>query len=359
MIHGGDVYTDGILKGKELIDYSSNINPLGIPQGFKENILKALDALTRYPDIQYRSLKEDLANYNNINKEYFILGNGAAEIIDLTISQEQSILIIAPSFGEYECSARKNNCKIIYSYLRETYIENIGYTLDYDYEDIMNKIKEVDAIVIGNPNNPNGEIIKKDKFIEVLSYCNDNKKRVIVDEAFIEFIGDMSKSLINYIEKYSCLVIIRALTKFYAMPGIRFGYGICSDKKYLEEIRKKQLPWNINTFAEFAVSEVLRDSDYINKSIKWIKEERKFFLTELKKIELFERVYETSGNFVLCKLRNLSDEKLYELTLQRGLLVRKCGSYEGLNNRYIRLAIKDRELNLKVLQIFKSIEGEV
>ncbi|MEG2353471.1 MAG: histidinol-phosphate transaminase [Clostridium sp.] len=357
-MHGGDVYTNGIFMEKELLDYSSNINPLGVPKSFENNINKALDALIRYPDLQYRELKKSLEDYTGVNSEYFVLGNGAAEIIDITISRLESILIMAPCFGEYEESAIKHNCKVEYSYLVEESIDNNIFSFNYAYEDIIKKLEKVQGLIIGNPNNPNGSIIDKDRFISILDYCENNKKTVIIDEAFIEFVADMGKSFINYIEKYKCLVIIRAITKFFAMPGIRFGYGICSDVNYIATLHKYQLPWNINSFAELAVNEVLKDEEYIEKSLRWILEESSFFYEKLRNVHLFEKVYKSSGNFILCKLKDITDEELYKLALEKDLLIRTCGSYRGLNSKYIRLAIKDRKNNLKVIDIFKNIVKE-
>ena len=150
MIHGGDVYTDGLLKGRELIDYSSNINPLGVPKSFIDNISEAVIALTRYPDIQYRDVLKALKEYIDCPEEYFVLGNGAAEIIDLVIACHKSLLIVVPSFVEYEIDAKKWDCSIEYSYLKEeinekNLLKHEYEQLSYDYEDILNKLQKVEA----------------------------------------------------------------------------------------------------------------------------------------------------------------------------------------------------------------------
>lgn len=347
MIHGGDIYTNGILKGVELIDFSSNINPLGIPESFKNNINEALNNCTRYPDIKYREILKSLSCYTGVEEENFVLGNGAAEIIDLCIACFKSILITVPSFAEYDIDGKKHGCKIEYSYLNK-------YDMSYNYEDILKKIKYSQALVIANPNNPNGGVINKDKFKSILDFCEKENKTIIIDEAFIEFVGDNEKSFVKYIENYKCIFIIRALTKFFGMPGIRFGYGISKNKHLLESIREKQNPWNINCFAETAVKYVLKDKKYIEDSLTWINTERKFLISELKNIEFIDKVFETNANFLLVKLKYIDCNKLYDYCLEKGILIRKCNNYRGLNEYYVRFAIKDHEKNTILINLLKE-----
>ncbi|MGH4052442.1 MAG: pyridoxal phosphate-dependent aminotransferase [Clostridium sp.] len=366
MIHGGDVYTNGLLKGKKLIDYSSNINPLGVPKSFTDNVNEAVSALTRYPDIQYRDVLKSLNEYTGCSEEYFVLGNGAAEIIDLVISCHKSLLIVVPSFVEYEIDAKRWNCRIEFSYLKQNKDENVLLKheydqLSYDYEDILNKLQNVEGLILGNPNNPNGNIIDKNEFHKILKYCDSNNKVIIIDEAFIEFTGDAGHSFLNEVKDYKCLFIIRALTKFFAMPGIRFGYGISSNNDLIKRMKDKQNPWNINCFAQVAACHVLKDELYIEKSKEWIREERPRFMKLLKNISFINKVFSTFGNYVLCKLdghtfeRGLNSEELYKLCLVRGFVIREVDNFRGLNNQYIRLAIKDNERNEKLITVFKNI----
>lgn len=361
MQHGGDIYTDGILKGRKLIDFSSNINPLGIPESFLNHIDEAVKNLNRYPDAKYRELKVNLKEYINkspvlfndkkeqefVNEECIVVGNGAAEVIDLVISQFKSILIIAPSFGEYEEDAIKWGLNIRYSKLTES--------MEYNYEDIMTKLPNVDALIIGNPNNPNGSIINKENFKKILHFSEQNGKKVVIDEAFIEFVGDMNQSFVDEIKNYKCLFIVRALTKFYAMPGIRLGFGLCSDTQFVEEIKLRQNPWNINSFAEIAAKYVLKDKEYVQRSLNWIREERNYLTKKLKAIPFIDKVYETHGNFILCKLNGLSCHKFYDMCLNKDIVIRKCDNYKGLGKEYVRFAVKDRSTNYILIETIKNL----
>lgn len=346
MLHGGDIYTDGLLKGRELLDFSSNINPLGVPKSFTDHIEEGLSSLTRYPDIKYREVLKNLSRYTGIKEEYFILGNGAAEVIDLAISSFYKILLTVPSFAEYEIDAAKWGCEIQYSYLTED--------MDYDYEDILDKLQFSEALVIGNPNNPNGNIIDKNKFQEILDYCEEKGKCIIIDEAFIEFTGNTAYSFTSELEKYNCIFIIRALTKFFAMPGIRFGYGICGNETLLKDIRGKQNPWNVNCFAELAVKYVLKDEEYINASHQWIKEERNYFISKLSSLKIIDEVYRSYSNYVLCRLKNINEKELYDYCLDKGIVIRKAGNYRGLDGSFVRFAVKDRSSNERLLETLSS-----
>ncbi|MBV4418216.1 aminotransferase class I/II-fold pyridoxal phosphate-dependent enzyme [Clostridium tyrobutyricum] len=350
MEHGGDIYTEGILKGRNLLDFSSNINPLGVPKSFRDNIDKALNVSNIYPDEEYRNLKHNIRNYLHkgiIENENIVLGNGAAEVIDLVIKNSKSICIVVPSFIEYEKNALKWNCNIIYSKLKGN--------MDFDYEDIESKLKFSNAVIVGNPNNPNGNILDKKKFMKIVKYCNKNGKTIIIDEAFIEFTGNEQYSFLNELENYKCIFIVRALTKFFGLPGIRFGYGISTNKYLIQNIKTNQNPWNINCFAETAVKYVLKDGEYIHKSLKWISDERKFMKSQLNKISIINKIYNTYANFILCKLKSIDCMTLYDECMKNGAIIRKCNNYRGLDNNYIRLAIKDREKNQQMLDILSRI----
>jgi threonine-phosphate decarboxylase len=366
MEHGGDVYSNGLLQGRKLLDYSSNINPLPLSTLFLYHIGEGLNKICLYPDVKYRDLKDDLLLYlknseqyfsvedsdtlylNSISRNNILVGNGASEVLDLIISSLKSITITVPSFVEYEAFSEKHKLEIHYSGLNKD--------MEYDYSDILLKLKDTEGLILGNPNNPNGCIINSKEFVKILDFCEDNNKLVIIDEAFIEFVLAYEQSFIRYIDKYSCLVIIRAITKFYGMPGIRFGYGITRNNKILNFLEKNQNPWSVNCFAEVAVKYALVDEEYINKSKIWIREERNFLIKELENIKYIEKAYQSHGNYFLCKLKYINSNNFYDFMLQEGILIRNCSNYRGLDNSYVRVAIKDREANMVFIEKLKLLE---
>lgn len=348
--HGGDIYTEGRFKGIKLLDFSSNINFIGVPDSFKDNIHRALEDITSYPDLKYREIKLHISEYlkHGIKEENIILGNGAAEIIKLGISTLKRPCIVVPSFSEYETAANSYSKEIVFSHLDEDF--------GYNYGDILDKLRECDGLVIANPNNPNGGIIDRDAFEEVMDYCEENEKRIIIDEAFIEFVSKDNQSFIDKCIDYKCLFIIRALTKFFGMPGVRFGYGISSDRNLINRLSKDQIPWNINTFAETAVKYVLRDEEYINKSKVMLEKEKTYFVQELRKLKFIDKIYEGHANFLLIRLKGITGEEIFNYCISRDVLIRRCSNYRGLDDSFIRLAIKGREDNNRLLGIFKDLQ---
>lgn len=349
--HGGDIYTEGILVGRELLDFSSNINPLGVPKSFHEHLEEGIKAITRYPDIEYRQLKNSICTYINkpyIKEDNLLLGNGAAEIIDLAIGGFKSILLIVPSFSEYENSALKSKVNITYSCLKSD--------MSIDYEDIFIKLEEgcIEALVVANPNNPNGAVIDKTRFKPIMELCRSKHITIIMDEAFVEFAGNNCISFIEDMGVYENIFIIRALTKFFALPGIRFGYGLSRDQNLIKSIKEKQYPWNINCFAETAARYVLKDFEYIEKSMQWIAEELPYLTKELKRLKIIEQVYESSCNFILCKLRGITDAELYNYCMSKGVAIRRASNFRGLSSSFVRFAVKDRKSNEKLLNILKD-----
>ncbi|HAR84919.1 MAG TPA: aspartate aminotransferase [Clostridium sp.] len=365
--HGGDIYTEGTLIGRKLLDFSSNVNPISVSRDFKENIGEALEKVPLYPDIKYRELKNNLLNYlfnsneyfngnaygkehfNSIGIENIIVGNGAAEILDLVISYLNSITIVVPSFVEYEDFSKKHKLDINYSFLNEF--------MEYDYEDIFTQIQNTEGLIMANPNNPNGCIIDHCKFKNILDYCEAHNKLVIIDEAFIEFVLDNNKSIINYIHNYSCIVIVRAITKFFSLAGVRLGYAISRNNKLLDFIICNQNPWTVNCFAEVAAKYALFDEKFIDESKNWLISERGFMKKSLNDINIIQKVYESKANYFLCKIKEITSSELLKQLMEKGILIRNCNNYTGLNDSFVRVAIKTRDMNETIIKALSEISN--
>ena len=378
--HGGNIYKVFREKNiKEILDYSSNINPYGIPESLKSRIIENLEILERYPDPDYVELREKLANLNNVNLSDIILGNGATEIIFLfmKVINPKKILIVSPTFGEYERAVKavgtsRNSIDLSCSDDNKN-IENKEIEIEYfelkesdDFKlnigNLKNQLeKKYDLLIICNPNNPTGKFLKLAQTEEILKECNKYDTKLFIDEAFIEFLADgMKESIINTEENKKNLFVTRAFTKFFAIPGLRLGYGMYFDKELEQKISEKKEPWSVNNIAELAGLTVLDDTEYIEKTLKWITKEKIYMYEKLNEISGI-KVYETEVNFITGKI----DEKLFseglnvkilrEKMLEQGILIRDASNFKFLDERFFRLAIKDRESNKRVIEVLREI----
>ncbi len=343
--HGGNVKEisrKNKLEYNKILDFSANINPLGMPSSVRQAIIENLDEIEKYPDITYFDLKRAIGKFENINKENLILGNGAAEVLFNVVRgiNPSNTLILAPTFSEYEEATKAINGNIIYYKVKE---EDDFYIQDNILDYITNKL---DLIFICNPNNPTGVITPKELLENVLIKAKKNNVKVLIDESFLDFIEGNS-SMISYINEYENLIIIKSLTKLFALPGIRIGYGICNNTVLKEKIEKISPAWNINILAEIATKTALKDKDYIKESIQFIKDEKEYLYNRLKGINGL-KVYEPSVNFILLKILIKIDLKT-EL-LKNNILIRSCNNYEGLDNSYYRIAVRTHEENSELIK---------
>jgi len=382
--HGGNIYKVFREKNlKEILDYSSNINPYGIPESLKSRIIENLEILERYPDPDYVELREKLAHLNKVDMSDIVLGNGATEIIFLfmKVINPKKILIVSPTFGEYERAVKAteisgDTVSLSSSNGDNKNIENKKIEIEYfelkesdDFNlnigNLKNQLeKKYDLLIICNPNNPTGKFLKLAQTEEILKECNKYDTKLFIDEAFIEFLADgMKESIINTEENKKNLFVTRAFTKFFAIPGLRLGYGMYFDKELEKKISEKKEPWSVNNIAEMAGLTVLDDTEYIEKTLKWIAEEKIYMYEKLNEISGIKS-YETEVNFITGKI----DEKLFseglnvkvlrEKMLEQGILIRDASNFKFLDERFFRLAIKDRESNKRVIEVLKEIFRE-
>lgn len=347
MEHGGDLLSYEKYYDGELIDYSSNINPLGPPKGLDKVLGDSFKNLEAYPDIKYRRLKKSIANYLNCHENNTVVGNGAVELIDNFIILAKRVLVCTPSFSEYEKRAIVHGKEVI----------RIPYNPDFTIDSLTigNKIEKDDLLILGNPNNPTGLRIDKIELIMLYNLIKKSDANLLLDEAFFEFCpADYDSIELFRQTNYENLGIIRAATKFFALPGIRLGYG-CTSTALAQKITNIELPWSINSFAEAAGNFIFNDKEYIEESKGYIEEERKYIHQELSKLSSI-KVYLTETNYILIKLLKWNEEYVFNFFLKRGIVIRKCSSFIGLDNSFIRVAIKNRESNIRLIEIFNELE---
>ena len=382
--HGGNIYKIFREKNiKEILDYSSNINPYGIPESLKKRITENLEILERYPDPDYVELRQKLSNLNKVNLSDIILGNGATEIIFLfmKVINPKKILIVSPTFGEYEravkATERVEDSSILGNSNKKKYdeksfgkqkieIEYFELKENDDFKlnihNLKNELeKKYDLLIMCNPNNPTGKFLKLDETEEILKECNKYNTKLFIDEAFIDFLKDgIKESIINTKEDKQNLFVTRAFTKFFAMPGLRLGYGIYFDKKLEKRISEKKEPWSVNNIAEMAGLTVLDDTKYIEETLKWIAEEKTYVYEKLNEINGI-KPYKTEVNFITVKIENnfilkgLNVKILRGKMIEKGILIRDASNFNFLDERFFRLAIKDRKNNDRVIETLKKI----
>ena len=348
--HGANVDNMAKKFGKnenDIIDFSSNVNP-HIISDLGKYVLEGLEKSRSYPDINYTNLRNNISDYIKVDSELIIPGNGATEIIYLLMkSIKRRLAILNPTFSEYGRGAKLNNLEIIDFHLKE---EN-NFSIDLD--EIQKNMDKFDSLFVCNPNNPNGKV--KD-LNELLDLRIENDKLLIVDETFMEFVGEEEKySLINKIEQTPNLFILKAVTKFFGMPGLRLGYGVTSNKQIIKNIYEYKEPWTINSFAENLSNYLFKDKEYINGSKNYYINERKFMLEELRKISRL-KVYDTDTNFVLIKLDDDEANSLkLELFEKYNILIRDASNFIGLDKSYIRVAIKSHNDNKVLIESLRKI----
>lgn len=344
LLHGGNIYDENIQKlhretGGEVLDFSANINPLGIPGNVRLAVIEALDKARHYPDPLCRSLKGALSEEYGLNTEYFICGNGGADLIyRLAYAlRPKKALLTAPTFAEYEEA------------LKQTGTECVFYRMQEDLqvrEDILELMREnLDVMFLCNPNNPTGLLVDQELLLRILERAEQQKILLVLDECFLDFTGQEERSLIPCVERYAKLFILKSFTKMYAMPGIRLGYGISADHSLLQKMEAAGQCWGVSVLASEAGIAALKEREYKKKSIELIKKERIFLKRGLDSLGL--KVWDGQADYLFFQAPGIED--LYERLLPHGILIRRCGNYRGLDATFYRAAVKDHEANVKLL----------
>jgi threonine-phosphate decarboxylase len=296
----------------DMLDFSVNINPLGCP--VKIDGLDIETLIENYPDSHCNSLREKLSEKWGVPKEFIVCGNGASDLIMRICAalRPKRVFALAPTFSEYE------RCVKLFG----------GILANENY----------DTAFICRPNNPDGKLVSEDIIIDML------KKGVIVvvDECFIEFTE--FKSLIYLTEKYRNLILLNAFTKIYAMAGLRLGFAVCSDTKLIEKISFHDSAWCVSGIAQKIGIEVLKNLNFIAETRKFIAEEREFMLRKLSDLGL--ECYDSKANFIMIK----SQKPLFKGLYKKGIAVRDCSNFTGLDEHYIRIGLKKHDDNVKLIE---------
>lgn len=339
------------LKKEEILDFSSNINPFGASNKAKRSVIEKIDQVSIYPDPEYHELRGAIGEYAECNMNNIVLGEGATELISsyINIINPKKALILYPSYSEYEKDLNKIGCEV------HKYFAKKENDFKVDVEDFKKEINSgnYDLVIICNPNNPTGFCFKREEIENILK---STKTAVMVDETYIEFADKKEFSSASLVDKYENIFLIRGTSKFFSTPGIRLGYGIISNEEVKREILKKIPLWNINILATIMGEVMFRDEEFIENTLVHVKKEIKNLIEKLKTID-YIKVYETKGNFILCEISSgKKATELYNILATKGMIIRDCASFEGLDENFFRVCILKTEDNKKLIDEMKKIK---
>ena len=341
-IHGGDIYRNRIE-----LDFSVNINPLGIPETVKEALHKAVENCDRYPDIDGEELKKAVSRMLEVPAEYLLFGNGASELFMACVHgiRPGRTVIPVPSFYGYEYAAGAAGGEIVYYGMRE---ENV-FRLGEEFFSVLTQ--DTGLLFVANPGNPFGTLMSREYLRKLLSHCRERGIYVVLDECFIEFC-EGNRSFTDEMEEYDNLILVRAFTKIFAIPGVRLGYLVCSNRKLLGGIAGQLPEWNLSVFAQAAGCACAAQKEFLIKTAGYVAKERQFLAEGLKGAGI--HVISGEANFLLV----YSGEDLYGKLLKKGILIRDCGNYRGLSKGFYRIAVKSRKENETLLKAIEECARE-
>jgi threonine-phosphate decarboxylase len=394
--HGGDIYRlaeELKIQERKIIDFSTSVNPLGVSKKVKAEIRKHLKYLHSYPDAEAIKLRKRLAQYHGIAPEMILCGNGSTELIYLIARtlKPKKVLIPAPTFSEYERAVLISQESGVGSQQSETikykpeltYLnlhEEDGFEINPD--EFIAKMREnrnselrtqnselyANMAFLCNPNNPTGLLLKKDSVLKIAETARDLSCTLVVDEAFIDFcMGDcprftdraerggrigtvLESGVIKDVENNPYLIVLRSMSLFYALPGLRLGYGVFP-RHLIGRLKENKEPWTVNSLAQRAAVVALKDKVYRDGTFRLMKEEKKFLEKSFKKIGI--EFFHTDVNFYLIKISNAYE--ICQHLKKKGILVRDCSNLRGLDNTYIQVAIKSHKENTILIKELSTV----
>lgn len=352
--HGGDLQTASALYGiqpHEFIDFSANINPLGPPEVIGKIVREQWIIIESYPDPVCRNLRQKLAQKWKIPEESILIGNGAAELIELVIrwKKPKRTALVRPSFSEYEQAVQKINGRI----------HDIWLDAKTDFEVVpeptFEAMEKADALFLGNPNNPTGKLVCP-TLLQNLSAMANARKTLVLDEAFLSFVeNEQEHSLLQEASQTEGVFVIRSMTKFFAIPGLRLGF-LVGHPDAIRSIKSLQTPWSVNSFAQIVGEAVLEETAYMQQTRLWLKQELPWFRNQLTNLGL--HVVPSQVNFLLFQLPSAFGMNIQTLQQQlgkRGILIRDASRFTGLDHRFGRIAVKKRKDNEILIKKLREI----
>ena len=351
--HGGNVIEFSRRYGIDaasIMDFSANINPLGYPSRVREALIREVDSILNYPDLTSFELVSGLSQYHGIVQDCILVGNGSTEFIYLipVVFKPKKALIVVPAFSEYENGLKMVDCQV--SYFQTT--QEADFSIDIPA--LCSTIEEgFDIVYLCNPANPTGCLTPTDDIRNIITCAGKAGAIAVIDEVFIDFVEEAS--IKRDILRFDNLIVIRSVTKFFGIPGLRIGYIIAS-QPCIEKIRQNRPPWSVNALGEKAALEALSDKDYIRDTREYVTAEREFLRDELDGIPGL-KTYNSAANFVLVSMDSqisMNAKELTERLAQHGILIRDCSNFQCLGRHSFRIAVKRHEENIVLIERLKE-----
>ena len=348
-VHGGNLAWAASLAHcapAELLDFSASISPLGPPRCVREAVQADFLSVRDYPDPAYGELRGAIAHHHQVPIEYVMPGNGAAELITWAardLAALQACFCLSPGFSDYDRALNAFGRQLIGLPFRDsTSWEELLLSQSMDLAQC--------GLLLNNPHNPTGELFSRDRIYPFLSRMG----LVVVDEAFMDFLPpERAQSTIDWVSEFENLIVIRSLTKFYSMPGLRLGYAIAQPKT-LNRWQQWRDPWSVNTLAISAGIAALQDRDFQQKTWDWLSAANPQLFKGLSKISGLSPV-PGCVNFLLVRCEKSVVALQAALLKQHRIYIRDCMSFEGLGDRYFRVAVKLPDENARLVAAIADV----
>lgn len=343
-VHGGDIYRNDVA-----LDFSVNTNYLGMPPKVREALAAAVSDSSRYPDMQCETLAKAVSGFLKeqdgavLTRQQMLFGNGASELLLAAAHalRPGTVLLPVPSFGGYRLAAQAAAADIVPVLLRR----EDGFAVRAD--ELIPHLKEADLLILANPNNPTGRRIAPDELAELLTACGKAGTAVLLDESFIDFCG-AGCSLVSQLGQYPHLLIVRSFTKIFSIPGVRLGL-LLGGGELVSRVRAQIPEWNVSVFAQAAGIACCEETDFCRRTAEGLAPLRRELASGLERLGL--EVFPSDANYLLFRDPSWPSRDLYRALLRRRILIRDCGSFEGLEGRgFFRVAVRTQEENRILLR---------
>lgn len=351
--HGGNLRAAAERYGireSELLDFSANINPHPLPADLAQLVADNFDVIKHYPDPDYKRLRGILAGYHELDPDCLVLGNGVSELIPALIRaiRPARVVVVGPAYAEYEAAAATAGSPI------ERVLMTAADGFAVDANRIAAAARSGDLVFLGNPNNPTGRLAGRAELLAIAESLLARGVTLAVDEAFIDFAGDEGLSLARAAAEKPGLAVLRAFTKFWGMPGLRFGWLIAAEE-LAARVRDQLPPWNINFMVEPVVRRLLPDDEFRKQSLELVRAARTELQTGLRALAWLAP-FPSEANFILVRIKggHGTAPDLAGYLGRQGILIRNAGNFAGLDDRYFRIAVRLPDENRRLLAALRG-----